>query len=49
MVSNYDLTESTTAKVVYSDKSETTPKIVDLPFGSVDFEGIEYTENMCLG
>ena len=48
LLSNYDLKESATAKVQYSDKAETSPKIVDLPFGSVDFEGIEYTDNMCL-
>ena len=29
LVSNYDIKESTTAKVVYSDKGETTPKMVD--------------------
>jgi hypothetical protein len=48
LLSNYDLTDSKTAKVQYSDKGETNPKIVDLPFGSVDFEGIEYTDDMCL-
>lgn len=48
LISNYDVKDSLTAKVQYSDKDETSPRLVDLPFGSVDFEGIEYTDNMCL-
>jgi len=48
LISNYDIKESTSAVVQYSDKAQTTPKLVNLPFGSVDFEGLEYTDNMCL-
>jgi hypothetical protein len=48
LLSNYALDDSTTAKVQYSDKGEMNPKTIDLPFGSVDFEGIEYTDDMCL-
>jgi hypothetical protein len=48
LISNYDVKESETAKVQYVDEDEGTPSLVAMPFGSVDFEGIEYTDNMCL-
>jgi hypothetical protein len=43
LISNYDVKESETAKA----KSEDEPT-VSMPLGSVDFEGVEYTDNMCL-
>jgi hypothetical protein len=48
LISNYDVKESTTAVAKYTDSSENTPMLVDLDYGTVDFEGIVYTDNMCL-
>lgn len=48
LISNYDVAESTTAVVQYKDKNKNEPRIIDLDYGTVDFEGILYTDNMCL-
>lgn len=48
LISNYDVSESTTAVAKYADKEKNTPNLVNLDFGSVDFEGQEFSDNMCL-
>lgn len=37
LISNYDVSESTTAVAKYVDDEKNTPKLVNLDFGTVDF------------
>ena len=48
LISNYDVQESTTAQVKYADADKTTPVTQNLEFGGVTFEGLEYSDKMCL-
>jgi hypothetical protein len=49
LISNYDVAESETAVAKYVDnEKKTKPILTNLDFGTVDFEGQEYTDHMCL-
>ena len=39
LISNYDVSESTTAIAKYVDDEKTVPKFVNLDFENIDFEG----------
>ena len=45
---NYDVTESQTAKTVYYDAAKTTVETATADLGSVSFNSLKFTEQMCL-
>ena len=48
MISNYDIDESTTAKVIYQDAAEMNPTEQNIEYGRYTFSGTEYKDKMCL-
>lgn len=48
MITAYDVDSSRTAQPQFIDRERGQYEDVSLGFGSVDFSGYKYTENMCL-
>ena len=48
IINNYNLNDSRTANVIYSDPITKTPDSHGLNFGTAQFSGTAYKDNICL-